>query len=363
MNGSQNQVSISGRNPFELFFELSADLLCIAGFDGYFKQINPAVSKLLGYTNEELMSRPINDFVYDDDKEITGKVRSELVKGNPLFHFENRYLTNSGEVVWLSWTSMNIDSDKLVFAIAKNITHKKRLEEERNTMLVNITRINKELKELTYTTSHDLKAPVNNLLAIFDLLDVSKITDSETLELILILKTASESLKQTLNGYVDTLSEKESMHVLIEEVFLNDTLHAVTKSINSLIKSSKATIEVNFSELSSVRFNREYLHSILLNLLTNSIKYARTGSLPVITISSKKVSGISQLIIGDNGLGFDLDKVKDRIFGLHQKFHQHADSKGIGLYLVYNHIASLGGTISLESKINEGSTFTISFKD
>ncbi len=104
MKGSQNLVSLSERNPLELFFQISADLLCIAGFDGYFKQNKSCRSKLLGYTNEELMSRPINDFVYDDDKEITGKVRSELKRGNPLFHFENRYVTKSGEIVWLSWT-------------------------------------------------------------------------------------------------------------------------------------------------------------------------------------------------------------------------------------------------------------------
>lgn len=363
MNDSDKLVSISKRNPFELFFELSADLLCIAGFDGYFKKINPAVSKLLGYTNEELMSRPINDFVHNDDKEITGKVRSELVKGNPLFHFENRYVTKSGETVWLSWTSMNIDSDKMVFAIAKNITHKKRLEEDRNLLLANMTRVNKELKELTYTTSHDLRAPVNNLLSIFDLLDISKITDAETLELIHILKGASESLKHTLNGYVDILSEKESMNLPVEELYLKDVLDIVLESINSLIKSSKATIEVNFSELAKVKFNKAYLHSIFLNLLTNSIKYAKTDCLPVITIFSKRVNGVSRLIIGDNGVGFDMDNVRERVFGLHQRFHEHADSKGIGLYLVYNHITSLGGTISLESKINEGSKFTISFRD
>jgi signal transduction histidine kinase len=85
--------------------------------------------------------------------------------------------------------------------------------------------------------------------------------------------------------------------------------------------------------------------------------------LPVITIYSEKINGVSQLIFQDNCLGFDMDKVKDKIFGLHQKFNQHTDSKGIGLYLVYNHITSLGGTISLESKINEGSKFIIAFKD
>ena len=363
MNDSDNLVSLSKRNPFELFFKLSADLLCIAGFDGYFKHINPAVSELLGYTNEELMARPINDFVHNDDKEITGKARSELVKGNGLFHFENRYVTKSGETVWLSWTSMSIDSEKMVFAIAKNITLKKRLEEDRNVLLANLAKVNKKLKDLTYTTSHDLRAPVNNLLSIFDLLDTSKITDEGTLELIHILKAASEGLKHTLNGYVDILSANESTNVLVEELHLQDALNIVLESINSLVNNSKATIEVNFSELPKVKFNKAYLHSIFLNLITNSIKYAKTDCLPIISLVSRKANGINQVIVVDNGVGFDMDNTKERVFGLHQKFHEHGDSKGIGLYLVYNHITSLGGTIALESEINAGSKFTISFKN
>src|SRR5687768_3827552 len=165
---------------YDRFFELTPDLLCIAGYDGYFKKINPSVSNLLGYTMEELYARPINDFVHPDDKGITAKVREELTKCKPLYNFENRYLTKSGEIVWLSWTSLPVDSDQLIFAIAKNVTHKKRLEAERNAMLSNLTKINEDLRKLTYTTSHDLRSPVNNLLAVFNLIDTSKISDGET---------------------------------------------------------------------------------------------------------------------------------------------------------------------------------------
>ncbi|MEH6407348.1 MAG: ATP-binding protein, partial [Leeuwenhoekiella sp.] len=76
----------------------------------------------------------------------------------------------------------------------------------------------------------------------------------------------------------------------------------------------------------------------------------------------KKGDGYHQVIYTDNGLGFDMQKVKNKIFGLHQKFHNHIDSKGIGLYLVYNHIRNLGGDINVESAPNEGTTFVISFK-
>ncbi len=363
MTSLKNLVSLSKGNPFELFFELSADLLCIAGFDGYFKKINPAVVKLLGYTSDELMARPINDFVYEDDKNITQKVRRDLIGGEPVFNFENRYVTKSGDIVWLSWTSMNIDSDRLVFAVAKDVTIKKKLEEERNTLLINMTSLNKKLEHLSYTTSHDLRAPVNNLLSLFELLDTTQIADEDTLELIKVLRAASVNLQQTLNGYVDKLKEKQSVNLPLEEISLSGALETVMKSIASLVRNSRAVINADFSEVSSIFFNKEYLHSILLNLLTNSMKYAKTDCLPVITITSKRVNGIRQLIVSDNCIGFDMEKVKDRIFGLHQKFHEHADSKGIGLYLVYNHVVSLGGTISLESKPNEGATFIISFRD
>jgi len=346
-----------------LFFDLSADLLCIAGYDGYFKKINPAVSRLLGYSSEELFAKPINEFIYVEDKDITSKYRENLKNNIPLLNFENRYIKKNGELVWLSWTSIPADSEKLVYAIAKDITYKKELEDERNLLLTNLTKINNDLKQLSYTTSHDLRSPVNNLLSVFSLLDVSKIQDNETIEFIDILKSTTNRLKDTLNNYVEILSQKDTMDVHIEELNLNTSLTVVLRSINSLIQSSGAVINADFSAFEIVRFNKAYLDSIFLNLLTNAIKYAMPDNHPVIFIYSKRINDVNQLVFSDRGLGFDMDSVKNKVFGLRQKFHNHIDSKGIGLYLVYNHITSLGGNISLESKINEGATFTISFKD
>jgi signal transduction histidine kinase len=258
---------------------------------------------------------------------------------------------------------MPVESDQVVFAIAKNITHKKKLEEDRNALLANLTKINRDLKQLTYTTSHDLRSPVSNLISVFHLLDVSKIDDEETLEFINILKAATENLKDTLNKYVDDLIRKDASNILVETLDLHDCLRSVKQSLSTLLLNSKTTITADFSEVKEIRFNRNYLESILLNLITNSIKYVKVGYAPTITITSKKLNGVNQLIFRDEGIGFDIEKVKDRIFGLNQKFHEHSDSKGIGLYLVHNHVTSLGGHISIESKVNEGTIFVISFKD
>ncbi|NEU09364.1 PAS domain S-box protein [Flavihumibacter sp. R14] len=358
----QQTTNLPTSYQLEPFFELQPDLLCIAGYDGYFRRINPAVSKVLGYTEEELYSRPIMSFVYEDDLPLTLATREQVTKNKPLYNYENRYVTKSGELVWLSWTSLPVDSEQLVFAIAKDITHKKKLETERNELLSSLTRANKDLKQLTYTTSHDLRAPVNNLLSVFNLLDTSTISDEDTLAFIAILKSSAENLKNTLNTYVDVLAEKEGLLEEAEQVDLAESLAEVQNSIGSLIKSSKTTFHVDFSELASIRFNRVYMESVFLNLITNSIKYARPDLYPVIYIRSQVLNGNHQLTFSDNGLGFDMDKVRGRLFGFHQRFHHHIDSKGIGLYLVYNHITSFGGTIAVDSRVNEGATFKMGFK-
>jgi PAS domain S-box-containing protein len=348
---------------FEHFFELSPELLCIASFDGYLRRINPAVSKLLGYTNEELLSQPISSFVYDADKVITQASRDIVMNSAPLINFENRYQTKSGEIVWLSWTSMPSPKDKLIYAIAKNVTAKKKLEEERNLQLASLTNINKELKQQSYATSHDLRSPVNNLISLFKLLDPSKISDKDTKEYLEILKLTAENLNEVLSNSVDTLVRQDKLPVILETVHLDDSLVSVLSSINALVEVSQARINTDFSAFKTIRFSRAYMDSIFLNLITNSIKYAQPGLAPLIYIKSVITGNRRQLVITDNGMGFDMEKVRDKIFGLNQKFHHHVDSKGIGLYLVYNHITNLDGTIDLQSDINKGAKFTISFKE
>ena len=346
---------------YEHFFEISPDLLCIAGFDGYFKKINTAVSDLLGYTIDELYARPINEFVYADDQNITDLVRAELIKAKPLYNFENRYVTKSGEIVWLSWTSLPVEQERLVFAIAKNITHKKKLDEDRSALLTRLTHVNNDLKQLTYTTSHDLRSPVNNVLAVLNLLDISTINDDDARSLVKILKLSGEYLKEMLDNYVDALSEKHNMLASLEEVDLEESLSKVLRSIHSLIETSNLKLQVEFSRLSKIRFNKAYMESVFLNLMTNSIKYARPDCLPEIRISSEEINGKVQLVFADNGQGFDLEKVGDKVFGLQQKFNDSQDSKGIGLYLVHSHVTSMGGKISLESKPNKGAKFVLTF--
>lgn len=346
----------------DLFVQLSPDMICIAGYDGFFRKVNPAVSKTLGYTRDELLSKPINDFVYIEDKVATVESRESVKRSIPLINFENRYVTKSGEIVWLSWTSIGIEEQELVFGVAKNITHKKRLEEDRNLLLTKLTKANDEFKQLAYTTSHDLRSPVTNLLSIFKMIKDKQIDDKEIVELLDMLEHSTHSISNTLNNYVDILIQKKSLNVELEVVSFTASINAIQRSLRSLIIDTKTEITSDFTATDTVTFNKAYLESIFLNLISNSIKYAKPNTYPKIFFQSKKENGIITLMCKDNGLGFDMDKVKDRIFGFNQTFHENKDSKGIGLYLVHNHLTSLGGNIELDSRLNEGATFTLTFK-
>lgn len=357
--------NMQGKNEptynMSLFFDLSPDMLCIAGYDGFFKKVNPAFFSLMGYSKEELYGRPINSFVFRDDSDKTTQSRETLISGNPLMNFENRYLNKQGEVIWLSWTSVQAKEEGLIYAIAKNITDRKRLEEDRNFLLANLTKANRELKDLTMTTSHDLRAPVSNLLSLFSILDFSMLKDPQTLKLMNMLKTSADDMKSTLDAYVDVLGQKDLIRSKAEILNFEHVLQKVKLSLSSLIGQSKAEIIADFSQLPTITFNAAFLESIFLNLITNSIKYARPSCPAKITIASRQEYGVNQLIIADEGQGFDMEKVGDKIFGFKQKFHDYVDSKGIGLYLVHNHVTSMGGKITVESKPGLGAKFTVSF--
>ena len=344
-----------------LFFESSADMLCIAGFDGYFKKVNPAMCSLLGYPQEELLTRPIRDFIQPEDRAITEQFRERLTKGIPLYNFENRYVTKNGDVVWLSWTSIPDTQRELVYAIAKNVTHCNKLSDDRNMLLSKLTKKHSALKQLTFSTSHDLRSPLGNIIGILSIIDYSKIKDADTLELLDMLKISAEKMHQTLDKQIDSIRESDTLSVDIENINLQESLKSTTESIKSYIATTRTRLQSDFSAFNMVRFNKAYMESIFLNLITNSIRYSKPDRDPAISIKTGISNGIKTITFSDNGLGMDMNKVKGKIFGFNQTFHDYKESKGIGLYLVRNYIQAMGGSIHVESEVGEGSTFTIRF--
>lgn len=109
-------------------FDYSVDMICIASFDGYFKQLNPAWERTLGWCNEELLARPFIEFVHPDDRELTRTVSSSIIDGTEVLSFDNRYLCKDGSYKWISWIGHPLRNEGLIFAIARNITERKQTE-------------------------------------------------------------------------------------------------------------------------------------------------------------------------------------------------------------------------------------------
>ncbi|GLU45414.1 PAS domain-containing sensor histidine kinase [Allomuricauda sp. NBRC 101325] len=343
------------------FFDHSLDCLCIASFEGYFLKVNPAFKKLLGYTEKELKSKPIAEFIHPIDRPLTAKERAKLLNNVPLVNFENRYIGKSGEIVWLHWTSISLPEMGLVYAIAKNVTYKKKLESDRALHIQRLSVINEELKKQNYATAHDLRAPLNNLMSLVALIDHTKINDIDNREIIQLIQQSALGLETTLNAYLDSYKDTDSSKRQLSQVVFQSVIQNIQSAIGSLINASKTKFELDFKGLEQVIFNPHFMESILLNLITNSIKYAKPGITPIISINTAIKDGVKTLVYRDNGIGFDMEKVGHLIFNLNETFHDNKDSKGVGLYLVYNQVTSMGGSITVDSQVNMGTTFTIRF--
>jgi len=348
---------------FDVFFNLSTELLCVVGLDGCFRKINPAFQKLLGYSEKELNGELITNFIHINDRKTTDIIREKLKGGTPLNNFENRYLSKSGEVLWLSWTSKRVPGKNLIYGMAKLVNPKKEMEAKRNELIKELSSTNEKLKQLTIIISHDLRSPVNNLLALFDLLDNEQFQDQETIEIVDLLQKSTMALKTRLDDFLTSLKKEELLFIKVESLSFQDILNQSTSAIKSLIKNSNAKIISNFSEVPTIHFNKSYLESVFLNLISNAIKYTRPDIGPVIKIRSYSKAGITLLSVKDNGIGFDMEKVEKKIFGFDQKFHNNEESQGIGLYLVHNHVAALGGKIEVKSKPDRGTEFVVYFKN
>jgi PAS domain S-box-containing protein len=131
------EVSASLEAPFdeERFFELSIDMLCCLDYSGHFKRINPAWERALGYTIDELRSRPFIEFVHPDDRERTLEQNRKVRAGDHALSFENRYVCKDGSYRWLLWNAAPDSQHKVIYSVARDITERKRAEEEREQLV------------------------------------------------------------------------------------------------------------------------------------------------------------------------------------------------------------------------------------
>lgn len=135
-------------SDIEQFFEISIDLLCVLGFNGYFKRLNPAWERALGFTREELMSRPFIDFVHPEDRDATRAQNARVRQGDPALAFVNRYLCKDGSHRWLRWNAAPVHAANVIYSVARDITDRKKAEDERDALVVRLQTAVDEVKTL-----------------------------------------------------------------------------------------------------------------------------------------------------------------------------------------------------------------------
>ncbi|GGF28544.1 PAS domain-containing sensor histidine kinase [Echinicola rosea] len=245
-----------------------------------------------------------------------------------------------------------------VLLVTQNISAYKIAEVEREKLIRDLSSHNEELQHFAYIVSHNLRAPIVNITSLLDLINGEDLSAEENKELFDSLKVSTAILNTTLMDLIEVVSIKKKKIIRVNHINFDNILNNIEKSLHRQLKDAKAKIHRDFQE-PAINYVYSHLENFLLNFMTNAIKYRHPERVPEIWISTSKEGDRHKITFSDNGIGIDLNKYGDRIFGLYQRFHTHVEGKGLGLYLIKEQIRSLDGEINVESTENEGTTFTV----
>jgi PAS domain S-box-containing protein len=363
---AEEQLQKVAEENFRLFNN-AVNLSVIAGFDGHFKRLNPTWFTLLGWTEAEMLSKSMFEFIHPDDIKATNNAIKHMALGNNLSSFENRYRCKDGSYKWLLWSSASDVKRSLLYASAIDITERKKFEAELLVSTKNLERASKELQrqnnqlsEFAHIISHNLRSPVGNIQALISLLNENSTKEDYSL-IFEKLKNTSASLSVTLNDLLETLHVHEETNTEKSTLLFEDVFFRVKHDLEGELMKCDALLTFDFNSAPEIEYSKTYLESIILNLLSNAIKYRSPDRRLTIHISTARELGRTLLRVTDNGLGINLSLHGEKIFGFRKTFHENTEARGVGLFLIKTQIETLGGSIFVESEEDKGATFVVIF--
>lgn len=330
----------------EALFNTAIDGLLIVKFDGTLVRANPHFYKMLGYEEQDLVGKSMTDLIHPDDREMSIRNLAHLGNGGTVRDFTNRYLTSSGESLFLTWNATADVSTQLIYASTRDITSKVRYEAQ--------------LKSVAYMASHDFAEPIRSITQFSSLLlakEGDRLSEKGRRWLQKNVMESSERLRvlsDDLRDYLKSMREDPKL----EPIKLNEATQAAIELLNGKVEETGAVIQC--AALGTV-FGTKQLQQVLYNLLSNAIKYVADGVQPKVALTSECNEDTCTLHVRDNGIGFD-PKYAESIFDLGRRLFA-SDSKywgsGTGLALVRLHVERMGGHVWATSTPGHGSCFSV----
>ena len=348
---------------FRELFNKAIDMITLSesqenGLLGNFIEVNDAAVNILGYTREEFLSKnPLDLFAPDNQKEIP-KIMAELQR-KEYTTFQSISATKDGRKipVEVSVHIFSLGEKRVSLAIARDITERKKSEEQLKEIIAELRRSNEELQSFAYITSHDLQEPLRTIASFAQLLErrYKGQLDNDADEFIEFMVDGASRMKEMIQGLLEYSRVGTKGHVFGE--FEAET--ALNYALNNLsIAISESNAEITSDSLPVIFADEDQIIRVFQNLIGNAIKFRREGVKPEIHISAKKEDNTYMFSVNDNGIGLE-EQYGDKIFEVFKRLHAIGEYQGagIGLAIVKRIIDRHGGRIWVESELGEGSTF------
>ncbi len=306
----------------------------------------------------------IDEYIHPKDLSLCKKEIGKLVTKGGTTTFEFRLITPKKETKYLL-TRVECQEDESgrvtkLQGITMDITQEKKVERDLQSSYQTVLEQNKRLLNFSYIVSHNLRSHTSNIQGILSLLQ-ENLQKPERLEMYGLLREVTNSLDETLNDLNEVINIQNNKNVFIQTLAIKEYIAKAKRILDKEITSSKAKIVENLPEDLKIDFNPAYLESIFLNLISNAVKYRHPERYPIIHITFEEDASHKIIHIKDNGIGIDLKRYRKDIFGMYKKFTDHKDARGLGLFVSKNQMEAMGGSIQVESTLDNGCTFTLYF--
>jgi PAS domain S-box-containing protein len=352
------------QSKFLSLYENAPDMLIsIIPETAEIKECNQTLCNITGYSKDELIGEQIFKLYAQQSMKQGIEMIKSLKKNKKVENDEISLIKRNGERFETSFREIRVfdqNGDVIENRLSfRDISEKKRIENQLKKQANELQRINNELKEFTYIASHDLKVPIANMEQLVKILKEEELDQEENKDFLNRLGSMVARSKSTIQDLVDVTRIRENSELTKEFIDLEILYNEVIISFRELIEQEDIEIIADFTKAPKILFARQNLHSLFQNFISNAIKYRRADVKTKINIHSASIGPYIELVFSDNGSGIDLKRHKQKLFGMFNRFHSAQEGTGLGLYIVKQIIDKSGGSIEVESSLNNGTTFTI----